>query len=318
MTHSHDKFSYPGELNMLTATNLPNFSSKVPSVNFHLWEPCNMQCGFCFATFQDVKRDMKLPKGHLPKEECISVVDQIAAFGFEKINFAGGEPTLCPWLLDLIARAKEHGMVTSIVTNGSKITDQWLNDLNGSLDWIGLSIDTVDPEKLKRLGRAIRGKVPITEEGYLNIIGEIKRYGIRLKINTVVTSVTWEEDFTPFIRAAKPERWKLLQALPVKGQNDAQIDDFVITTEQFAAYVQRNRVVENEGISIVPENNEAMTESYVMIDPAGRFFDNVQGSYRYSEPILKVGVKVALKQVSIDLERFRQRGGEYDWQIHCH
>ena len=34
---------------------------------------------------------------------------------------------------------------------------------------------------------------------------------------------------------------------------------------------------------VVPENNEAMTESYVMIDPAGRFFDNVQGSYRYSE-----------------------------------
>ena len=27
-----------------------------PSVNFHLWEPCNMRCRFCFATFQDVKQ----------------------------------------------------------------------------------------------------------------------------------------------------------------------------------------------------------------------------------------------------------------------
>ena len=272
-----------------------------------------MKCGFCFATFQDVKRDMKLPKGHLPEEDCILVVDRIAEFGFEKINFAGGEPTLCPWLPDLIAREKEHGMVTSIVTNGSRITDQWLNDLNGSLDWIGLSIDTVDPEKLKRLGRAIGGKVPITEKEYLNIIGEIKRYKIRLKINTVVTSVTWEEDFTQFIRLAKPERWKLLQALPVKGQNDVHIDDFIITPAQFEAYVQRNCIVEDDGISVIPESNEAMTESYVMIDPAGRFFDNVQGSYRYSEPILKVGVGEALKQVLIDPERFRQRGGEYDW-----
>lgn len=204
-------------------------------------------------------------------------------------------------------------MVTSIVTNGSRITDQWLNDLNGSLDWIGLSIDTVDSEKLKRLRRAIGGKIPITEEEYLNIIGEIKRHKIRLKINTVVTSVTWEEDFTPFIRAAKPERWKLLQALPVKGQNDEQIDDFIITPAQFEAYVRRNRTVESDGIAVVPESNEAMTESYVMIDPAGRFFDNVQGTYRYSDPILKVGVEEALKQVSIDPERFRQRGGEYDW-----
>ena len=65
-----------------------------------------MDCEFCFATFQDVKREMKLPKGHLPKEYCLLVVDQIAEVGFEKINFVGGEPTLCPWLPDLIVRAK--------------------------------------------------------------------------------------------------------------------------------------------------------------------------------------------------------------------
>ena len=298
---------------MSITTNSPNFSLKVPSVNYHLYAPCNMRCKFCFAPFHDVKREMKLPKGHLPKEDCLSLVDRLAEFGFEKINFAGGEPLLCPWLPDLIARAKEHGMVTSIVTNGSRITDQWLNDLNGSLDWIGLSIDTVDPEKSVRIGRAVAGKIPITEEGYLDIIGKIKRHGIRLKINTVVNSVNWEEDLTPFIQLAKPERWKLFQVLRVKGQNDAQIADFIITPEQFEAYVERNRIVENDGISVVPENNEAMTESYVMIDPAGRFFDNTQGFYRYSEPILKVGVEEALKQVSIDPERFRQRGGEYDW-----
>ncbi len=253
------------------------------------------------------------PSRYLPQESCLLLIDQIAEFGFEKINFAGGEPTLCPWLPDLIARAKEHRMVTSIVTNGSRITDQWLDALNGNLDWIGLSIDTVDPEKLKRLGRAIAGKIPITEEGYLNIIGEIKQHEIRLKINTVVNSVNWEEDFTPLIQLAKPERWKLFQVLHVKGQNDAYIDDFAITTKQFETYVQRNCIVENDGISVVPENNEAMTESYVMIDPTGRFYDNAQGFYKYSDPILRVGVEKALAQVSIDPERFRQRGGEYDW-----
>lgn len=302
----------------MTILNAAGFPLEVPSVNYHLWEPCNMKCGFCFATFQDVKREMCLPKGHLPQEECLSVVDQIADFGFEKINFAGGEPTLCPWLPDLITRAKAHGLTTSIVTNGSRITDQWLRALNGTLDWIGLSIDTVDPEKLMRLGRAIGGRIPITQEKYLDIIRTIKQHAIRLKINTVVTSVTWEEDFTAFIRLASPERWKLLQALPVKGQNDAHINDFVVTARQFEAYVRRNRVVEADGISVVPEGNAAMTESYVMIDPAGRFFDNVHDAYRYSDPILRVGVAAALQQVSIDPERFRQRGGKYDWEVHRH
>ena len=272
-----------------------------------------MRCGFCFATFQDVKREMDLPKGHLPEEKCILIVDQLAKAGFERINFAGGEPTLCPWLPTLIIQAKNHGMVTSVVTNGSRITDQWLDNLNGNLDWIALSIDTVDPEILEHLGRAIHDNIPISEEEYLRIVSDIKRHRIRLKINTVVTSVTWQDDFTSFIRLAKPERWKLLQVLPIKGQNDAHISDFLISTEQFEAYLQRNRTVENDGISVVPESNELMTESYVMIDPAGRFFDNVQGTYTYSRPILEVSIKEALKEVLIDPERFRKRGGNYDW-----
>lgn len=83
-----------------------NIASAMPSVNFHLWKPCNMKCRFCFATFQDVEQDIS-PKGHLTREDCLAVVDALAGAGFEKINFAGGKPTLCPWLPDLILRAKE-------------------------------------------------------------------------------------------------------------------------------------------------------------------------------------------------------------------
>ena len=287
-------------------------STKIPSVNYHIWEPCNMRCRFCFATFQDVKQDMKLPKGHLPEQDCISIVERIAQEGFEKINFAGGEPTLCKWLPDLIRRAKKCGMVTSIVTNGSRITTEWLDGLNGSLDWIALSIDTVDPERLQRLGRTVHTR-PMTEEEYLQKIAAIKQRGVRLKINTVVNSETWQEDFTNFIKLAKPERWKMLQALPVKGQNDEHIADLEITTEQFESYVRRNRVVENDEIIVVPESNELMTASYIMIDPAGRFFDNDRGTYTYSRPILGVGVEEALKDISLDAKRFFQRGGQYDW-----
>lgn len=297
----------------MSITNSPDSSPKVPSVNYHLWEPCNMRCRFCFATFQDVKRDMRLPWGHLPEKDSIRVVDRLAEAGFEKINFAGGEPILCPWLPDLIRRAKVHGMVTSIVTNGSRITSQWLDNLSGCLDWVALSIDTIDPEKLIRIGRAVSGKVPITPEEYRRIARDIKRRGIRLKVNTVVTSATWKEDFSGFIRLLKPERWKMFQVLRVNGQNDRHIADYSVTTEQFDAYVQRNHIVEQENISVVPESNELMTKSYVMIDPAGRFFDNAKGTYTYSDPILNVGFHGALKTVSIDPDRFLRRRGKYDW-----
>lgn len=285
----------------------------VPSVNFHLWQPCNMRCGFCFATFQDVKRTA-LPKGHLPRKDAAQVVDALADAGFQKINFAGGEPTLCPWLAELIDRAKSHGLVTSIVTNGSRLDAETLDALSANLDWIALSIDSVDPGALVRTGRALNGK-PISADEYLRIAEGIKSRSIRLKINTVVTSENWREDFADFITAARPERWKIFQALPVAGQNDGRIQDYAVSAARFDGYVRRNRsAVESAGIAVVPESNELMTASYVMVDPAGRFFDNARGAHAYSRAILDVGVDAALSDVSVDPARFAQRGGLYDWR----
>ncbi len=61
-----------------------------------------------------------------------------------------------------------------------------------------------------------------------------------------------------------------------------------------------------------------MTGSYLMVDPAGRLFDNVNGQYRFSSPILQVGFEGALRQVSFSAERYAGRGGNYSWQILDH
>ena len=286
-------------------------SASIPSVNFHLWKPCNMKCRFCFATFQDVGQDT-LPKGHLPREGCLAVVDALASAGFQKINFAGGEPILCPWLPDLMHRANELGFTTSIVTNGSRVSPEWLNSVAGALDWATLSIDTLDPQKLEELGRVTRDG-PLSEDDYLGVIDMLRERGIRLKINTVVTRTNCDEDLTGFIARARPERWKLLQVLPVIGQNDGLVDDQVITTGQFAKYVTRNQHVAEMGVAVIPESNDLMTGSYVMVDPAGRFFDNTTGAHVYSRPINQVGAGAALREVSIDPSRFHLRDGLYDW-----
>jgi radical S-adenosyl methionine domain-containing protein 2 len=57
-----------------------------------------------------------------------------------------------------------------------------------------------------------------------------------------------------------------------------------------------------------------MTGSYIMVDPAGRFFDNLKGQYTYSEPILEVGIDKAFSQVTRDYKKFIDRGGKYDWK----
>lgn len=82
-----------------------------PSVNYHLWAACNMRCRFCFATFDDVIAD-RLPRRHLAREDACRMVD-ILARRFRKVTFAGGEPTLCPWLDQLVDVARRAGATTA-------------------------------------------------------------------------------------------------------------------------------------------------------------------------------------------------------------
>ena len=283
----------------------------IPSVNYHLWKACNMGCRFCFATFQDGLSDI-LPKGHLPREESLRVIELLAQHGAEKISFAGGEPTLCPWLPDLIRRAQELGMTTSIVTNGTRLTSEFLEGLQGTLDWVTLSIDSLSAQVNTLTGRALKRGAP-DEEQYHDLVTLVREQGFRLKINTVVTSANKDEDMTEFIRWAHPARWKIFQVLPIDGQNDHTLGGLTVTDDEFAAYAEHHFELTSKGIIVVPESNELMTGSYLMVDPAGRFFDNTKGHHTYSEPILEVGVTQALQEISANSTTFDQRGGRYEW-----
>jgi radical S-adenosyl methionine domain-containing protein 2 len=284
----------------------------ITAVNYHLWEPCNMRCKFCFATFKDVKQAI-LPKGHLPEEDAIRVVEELARLGFKKITFAGGEPTLCNWLSRLIQTAKSYGLTTMIVTNGTGLSDDFLTKNRAYLDWIALSVDSVNKVTNEDSGRAIVGKKALSLDDYKNIVDKIKAYGYGLKINTVVHAKNHEEDLTEFLQYANPIRWKVFQVLPIVGQNDGKVDEFILTKKQFDNFNSRHEHLQHEGIKIVIENNDAMKGSYAMVDPAGRFYDNAKGKHNYSKPILSVGAEIAIQQVDYSTEKFKNRGGEYDW-----
>jgi radical S-adenosyl methionine domain-containing protein 2 len=280
-----------------------------PSVNYHLLIPCNMRCRGCFATFHDVRSGV--PAGMLPKDQSLELVDALA-MSFEKVTFAGGEPTLCPWLPELIAAAKARGRTTMLVTNGTRLTDSFLDAVAGALDWVTLSIDSVDPEVHVALGRAVNGRA-LTAQRYIEIASAAKRRGLGLKVNTVVSTLNADQDFTHFLRAIGPSRWKALQVLPVDGQNDGSVEGLLIERERFLGFCARHDHLTHDGIEVVPEDNDAMTGSYAMVDPAGRFFDNSTGRHRYSDPILRVGLKPAWGQVTFHEDRFYDRGGVYDW-----
>ena len=282
-----------------------------PSVNYHLWEPCNMRCRFCFATFRDVVSTV-LPEGHLPCDEAERLVAMLADC-FDKITFAGGEPTLCPWLDVLIRLAAEKGMTTMLVTNGSLLDEARIEALAPHLHWLTLSVDSALETTHRRLGRSVRGK-PIRAEHYVRLADLARRAGVRVKLNTVVTTLNAGEDMRSLVAAIQPERWKILRVLSVVDQNGGKVDSLLCTDDAFRGFVERHRAVEASRVVLVPEDNDDMRGSYAMIDPAGRFFDNVDGRHRYSAPILSAGVRRAWSDVRFMPARFEDRGGDYDFR----
>lgn len=284
-----------------------------PSANFHLWKPCNYACRHCFATFDDDPK-LRAIKTGLPTEKCIELIRLLRYAGVRKLTFAGGEPTLCPHLPDLVCFARSLGMTTSLVTNGARLP-RVLDAAPGSLDWVALSVDSSDENTNARLGRRPRSSngAPCHVKRSLELSELLHERRIGIKLNTVVTSLSWREDMSDFVRRIRPERWKIFQVLPVIGQQAGPIDDLLISADQFKLFVDRHLPLEQEGIKLVPETNEDMTNSYVMIDPIGRFFSIAEGRYCYSEPILDVGVECAFAQTRFEFQKYHGRGGEYGW-----
>lgn len=277
------------------------------SVNYHLLEACNMRCKFCFATFEDIHRSKR------KTEMAIAIIQELAAVGFRKITFAGGEPTLRQDLPILLETAKKCGMTNMLVTNGSRILDRdYYTSISGHLDWLVLSIDSFNEETNLASGRFLNGGNAISANDYVALCAKAQKDGLKLKINTVVSRYNWQESMSEFIQQISPKRWKIFQALPVEGQNSRNSGEFEISAMEYYAFLKRHC---DDGLSelIIPEDNDAMTGSYVMVAPNGCFFDNSKGHHTYSKPILEVGVVEALRGVHFDLAKFHKRGGLYSW-----
>ncbi|PSN69002.1 radical SAM enzyme [Corynespora cassiicola Philippines] len=281
------------------------------SVNYHFTRKCNAACSFCFHTeltsFISSTANSKL------------VLKMLANEGMKKLNFAGGEPFLYPrQLAELCQYAKQELKLesVSIVSNGTRIRENWLRENGANIDILAVSCDSFFAETNKKIGRAERstGKPFDNVEKLFRIRDWCRELGIKFKLNTVVCSLNWEEDMRDVVRRLDPFRWKVFQVLIVDGENEdaSRIRDarkMCVTDEQFKFFCEKHKDMKG----FTPEGNDVMRNSYLILDEHLRFLDPGNGRRNNSDPILEVGVQKALSQVNWDQEGFRARGGLYDW-----
>lgn len=277
----------------------------ITTVNFHLIKACNFKCKFCYATFNDI-----FSKG-ISKAEQFQIIRLLAeSKTFQKINFAGGEPSLVPHICELIEYSKSLGFETSIVTNASKIDFEWVKNIANYLDILTLSIDSINRETNLSSGRNQKGET-INKDKIEEIANACHLFGVNLKVNTVVSQFNQNETMVEFINQLRPFRWKILQATRVEGQNDLDYEAVKINSDEFSTYCKRNTIMLLPEIKVVEESESLIQGSYLMIDQLGRFYDSYDQRHNYSEKILKIGVENALRQVSLNISKFKLREGNY-------
>jgi radical S-adenosyl methionine domain-containing protein 2 len=291
-----------------SATYLPS------TVNLHLVAHCNMKCGYCYARFEQERQQPRLAP-----EVLVAILRDLHGQGVRRVTFAGGEPTLHRDLATLLRAASEVGLVTSVVTNASRIDETWLADHGPHLRWLALSVDSIDEATTHELGRRATSMARGHVAQVRAVAAQVHRWNalrpparrLRLKLNITVTNRNAHEDPSDLIRAVRPEKVKLFQMLLVEGEND-DAAALVCAPDAYAAYVTRARAGAPEGVAVVTEDNDAMDGSYAMVDPLGRFYQRVAGRYVRSRPIPEVGVMAAWSDVGgFDRARFLDRGGEY-------
>jgi radical S-adenosyl methionine domain-containing protein 2 len=271
------------------------------TVNLHIWPKCNLKCTYCYGGFPD-------QPGSLPGADWCTIIALLASAGVRRVTFSGGEPTLHRDLEEMLSHARRLAVQTSIITNGARLSDAML----AQLDLVGMNLDSSEDAVQARLGRSLpRGRS--YREHLTDIVQRARRHGARVKLNTVVTSLNVDEDLSAAILALRPEKWKAMQFVHVPGENDDSATALQVTSSQFDTFVARHRRVGEDGIWFVPETAATIQTTYVMVDPMGRLFQHGPEGHALSAPLLAVGLREAMASVGgYDRAQFVARGGAVD------
>jgi mycofactocin radical SAM maturase len=154
------------------------------NVTWEITGRCNLECRHCLSA--DLRAEAK---GELSLDQCLRVVDQLAAADVFQINFGGGEPFLRDDFLTIVAYAQAQGITTCVSTNGTLLTDRVVDELVRMQHlFLQVSLDGVTPatnDALRGAGSFVR---------ILDGVRRLSEAGLPdLSLNMVVTSVNVRE-----------------------------------------------------------------------------------------------------------------------------
>jgi MoaA/NifB/PqqE/SkfB family radical SAM enzyme len=142
-----------------------------------LLNACNLRCAYCCCS--------EIRTEPMSGADWKRIIRRLGQLGCMRIKFQGGEPTLRSDFRELCAQARRAGIVTAVVTNGMRISQQ--PDLLDHLDECVVSIDSARPELHDRL----RGRG--SHAGAVRALDLARERGVRTYVVMVVNRENAEQ-----------------------------------------------------------------------------------------------------------------------------
>lgn len=196
-----------------------SFGRQIDYLRISLTDHCNLRCVYCmplrgltFAHSEEL----------LTAEEIERVARAAGSVGFRKIRLTGGEPTLRADLVEIVQRIRGVPQIRDIAltTNGILLPALAPRLKEAGLNRINVHIDTLDPERLKRVMRfgsfeQIWAGIEAAEAAGLTPI----------KINTVVVRDYNHEDVVDLARLTLERDWhvRFIELMPLGGGECARL-----------------------------------------------------------------------------------------------
>lgn len=196
---------------------LDRFGRNINYLRISLTDKCNLRCVYCMPEDMTFRPRSEL----LQDDEILRLVKIFAELGFHKFRLTGGEPTVRANVVDIVAGiAKTPGVKAIAMTTNGLLLDELAQPLaDAGLERVNVSIDTLNPEKFKKLTRW--GKVEDVWQG----LEAAKAAGLGIKLNAVVVrGYNDQEDVVELARLTLSHPWQVrfIEMMPFGDVADFQ------------------------------------------------------------------------------------------------
>lgn len=201
------------------------YGRKINYLRLSVTDLCNLRCIYCMPEKGVCK---KSHSDILKFEQIINIVHILADMGINKIRITGGEPLVRKGIVSLVKKLKAIPGIDelALTTNGLLLPELAKPLKEAGLNRVNISIDSLKTDVYDYLTRG--GDVSKVIDG----IHHARKVGLEpIKLNTVL----------------------------IRGVNDAEIEDFVNLTKQYAMDV---RFIELMPIGEVAKWNESRVVSF--------------------------------------------------------